>query len=133
MSVPSRSFLALAVSALVAVGTVVLALIPAGTIEGMNRYDGPWNHGLAFFALTLPLAVVWPRKVILIVAGAMAFGASIEGFQTLVGRAPELEDLTFDAVGAMIGVAIGVLASLLGKAARTSSDVDRGEEDSRRR
>ena len=64
-------------------------------------------HLLAFALLTLPLSLrPWVKGWVLGL-GCLAFGASIEVIQPFVNRSGEWLDLGADAVGIMLGLAIG--------------------------
>jgi len=67
------------------------------------------QHFIAFGALALPLAVVYPRQILWIFLAASAYGVLIEFLQPYVGRYYERGDIVADTIGAALGVAFGRL------------------------
>ena len=106
---PRSVAIALSASALVAALILVGGLVPTSLGQGPVRRDGPFLHALAFGLLVLPLVATWPRRWLAVIAGAMLFGAGIEGLQFFTDRAPEAADLVANLVGASVGTAAGLI------------------------
>ena len=66
------------------------------------------HHFIAFGALVLPCALLYARTLIWVLPAAIMFGGVIELIQPYVGRGRELADFGADAVGVVIGAAIGL-------------------------
>ncbi|MBL4806384.1 MAG: VanZ family protein [Rhodobacteraceae bacterium] len=66
------------------------------------------HHLIAFAALCLPIAATNRRAVIWLAPVAMLFGGAIELIQPYVNRSGEWADAGADALGVMIGVALGL-------------------------
>lgn len=64
-------------------------------------------HLLAFAALILPTAWLYPRALFVTLPMAVLLGAAIELVQPLVGRGRELEDFLMDILGLGIGILLG--------------------------
>ncbi len=112
---PARHKIALVVTTLLTVFITYATLTPMATPQGLPGSDKTY-HVLAFVALTFPCAVLYPRTLILVFPGAIAFGGLIEIIQPYFGREREMADLYADAVGASIGVGAGLcLRSILKK------------------
>ncbi len=67
------------------------------------------HHVLAFAALTLPCAALYPKALLRVVVAAALFGAAIEVVQPYVGRSGEVSDLIADVLGLGIGAALGLI------------------------
>ena len=65
-------------------------------------------HFIAFAALVLPCALLYARTLIWVLPAAILFGGAIELIQPYVGRGRELADFGADAVGVVIGAALGL-------------------------
>lgn len=110
-----RATIALILSALVGILLLVGGLTPSSLGQGPVRRDGPVLHTLGFALFVLPLVATWPRRWWVIVIAACLFGLAIEGLQTFTDRAPELSDMAFNALGAGIGAALGLMIAWLGR------------------
>lgn len=64
-------------------------------------------HLIAFAALILPTAWLYPRALVVTLPLAVVLGASIELLQPLVGRGRELADFLMDLVGLGLGIVLG--------------------------
>lgn len=104
---PIRHKIALIATTLFAMIIAYTTLTPMVIAQGLPGSDKMY-HVLAFVALTLPCAALYPRTLILVFPGAIAFGGLIEIVQPYVGRERELADFYADACGAVIGVAAGL-------------------------
>ena len=71
------------------------------------------HHLVAFAALTFPYAYRRPRGLLWVFPAAIAYGAAIEIIQPFVNRHGELLDFLADALGAGLGVVIGLLCRLI--------------------
>jgi VanZ family protein len=91
----------------VAVLTLALTLTPGNYQVQAPVGTDKLYHFVAFFALVLPVAVTEPRRWLLAVCLAAAFGGAIEVIQPHVGRQAEWGDFFANAAGAMAGGALG--------------------------
>lgn len=64
-------------------------------------------HGLAFFALILPVATLRPRHLWWVLPSAVTLGAAIELLQPFLGRQGEWTDLGANFAGLVIGLLVG--------------------------
>jgi len=94
-------FLALIITVL------TLAPISPGGPAGFDKI----YHGLAFAALAFPLSFVRPRMAPWIILGVIAYGGMIELIQPFFLRQAEWGDLGADAVGSLLGAAVGYFTS----------------------
>lgn len=88
-----------------AIGILTLTPVPA-----LPRDSGQLDklaHLVAFLALVLPSAALWPRALAPVIAFALAYGATIEVIQPYVGRSAEIADFLADALGIGLGTLIG--------------------------
>jgi len=109
----ARHKIALIVTGLLTVFITYVTLTPMTMPQGLPGSDKTY-HVLAFVSLTFPCAVLYPRTLILVFPGAIAFGGLIEIFQPYFDREREIADLYADAAGASIGVVAGLsIRSLL--------------------
>lgn len=88
------------------------ALTPPPLVPSMPVGDKTL-HIWGFVSLTLPMAVLWPRGLRWQTPAAVAYGGVIEMLQPLVGRERELADLAADALGVLVGAALGLAARRL--------------------
>ena len=65
-------------------------------------------HFIAFAALVLPCALFYATTLIWVLPAAILFGGAIELIQPYVGRGGELADFGADALGVVIGAALGL-------------------------
>ncbi|WP_139188598.1 VanZ family protein [Aliiruegeria lutimaris] len=98
---------ALVATALIGLMIAVATLAPAGTLPSVPGTD-KYHHPLAFAALTFPTAFLRPRLLFWVFPIAVAYGGLIEVLQPHFGRQREFADVTADAIGALMGVAIGL-------------------------
>ena len=66
------------------------------------------QHAIAFGALALPCAIVYPRALTWVLPLAVVFGAAIEIVQPMVGRDAEFLDFIADIAGLTIGTLAGL-------------------------
>lgn len=99
---------------LIAIAIAVLTLIPVtpplGEVPGSDKL----YHIIAFAALTIPTAALYPRWVIWAFPGTIFFGALIEVVQPFVGRTGSMGDLYADGIGAVLGVILGLTLGRIG-------------------
>jgi VanZ family protein len=87
--------LTLIAAALVTVATLSPAPIGPSTIPHLDKVF----HFLGFFGITLPAAIVLPRRAWLLAVVVVAYGGLIELIQPSVGRGAEWADLAANATG----------------------------------
>jgi len=68
---------------------------------------------IAFAALTFPCALIYRRAVKWIALFAILFGILIELVQRHVGRQGEIADFFADALGALLGLGLGLAGNSL--------------------
>lgn len=100
---------ALAATALLATLIAVLTLTPV--VRPPEVLSGPDKlyHFIAFAALTLPGAMLYPRALVWLLPAILLLRSAIEIIQPWVGRSGELADFWADAVGVGAGLALGIL------------------------
>lgn len=76
--------------------------------QAMGFLNDKAQHALAFGALALPCAVVFPRALIWILPPAAVFGAAIEVLQPFAGRDADILDFIADLVGMAVGTLVGL-------------------------
>jgi len=103
----SRRAIGLVTTAVLAIVIAVLTLAPSLRPPDIGGPDKLY-HAIAFGALILPCATLYPRSLIWLLPAALAFGGAIEIIQPWVGRSGEWADLVADAVGIAIGVPTGL-------------------------
>lgn len=110
---------ALAVTAVIALVIAGLTLTPSISPPpmGLALTDKAY-HAIAFAALVLPVAAVFRRRLLWIAIVAFLYGAMIEVIQPFVGRGAEWADLAANAVGILIGLALGWLIHAIARALR---------------
>lgn len=101
---PIAAPLAVTVVLAALIGYLTLAPIQNPGVPGTDKS----HHFIAFAALACPLSLARPRIAPWAILAAAAYGGAIELIQPLVGRDKELLDFISDAVGAVLGGAIGV-------------------------
>ena len=97
---------AMALTLILALGIAYGTLSPAPEIPNLPGNDKA-NHFQAFLLLTLPTAILAPRRLVWIAPAIIAFGAAIELIQPFVGRDREFGDFAIDCLGCFTGIAIG--------------------------
>jgi hypothetical protein len=90
------------------ISIAALTLIPFNVPADAPGSDKT-HHLLAFAALTLPCAVLYPKALLRVALAAAVFGAVIEVIQPYVGRQGELADFIADLFGVGIGATLGLL------------------------
>lgn len=90
------------------VSIAILTLIPLNVPTNAPGSD-KIHHLLAFAALTLPCAALYPKALLRVARAAVVFGAAIEVIQPYVGRQGEVADLIADVLGIGIGATHGLL------------------------
>ena len=98
-----QDLLANAVTFAIMIAIALGTLMPAPQLPGNDKAI----HLLAFVLLTLPLSLRPWVKGWKLGLGCLAFGAAIEIIQPFVNRSGEWLDLGADAVGIVLGLAIG--------------------------
>lgn len=98
--------LSLAATAVLALGIAVVTLTPMPA-TGLPGSDKTY-HVLAFAALAFPLAFAGRWPVVPVFLGAVAYGGLIEMLQPMTGRTAEWADLYADALGAVLGIGVGL-------------------------
>lgn len=110
----NRHKVALIATALLTVFIAYVTLAPISAPHGLPGSDKTY-HVLAFVLLTFPCAILYPKALIVVIPGAIAFGGLIEIVQPSFGREREIADLYADAVGTSIGAAAGLCIRALVK------------------
>lgn len=87
-------------------GILLMALLPSENLPQTQHLTDKWQHGLAFFSLTLMLGLHRPQwqgaLLLLMMAG---YGLLMEGLQGLSGyRLAEWGDLLADMLGTLAGL-----------------------------
>jgi hypothetical protein len=104
-----------ALGATVIIGLIIAALtlvplaLPATSLSGSDKV----YHCIAFTAFTFPCAFLYRRAIRWVAPFALIFGILIELIQPYVGRNGELADFYADALGATLGVALGLVTNFL--------------------
>jgi VanZ family protein len=112
---------ALAVTAVIALVIAALTLTPSVSPPpmGLALTDKAY-HAIAFASLVLPAATVFRGRLLWIATVAFLYGALIEVIQPFVGRGAEWADLAANAVGILIGLALGRVLHVMARALRTA-------------
>ncbi len=105
-----------------------LTLIPM-SMEPSAPGSDKTHHFLAFAALVLPCAALYPKGLLKGALAAAAYGGLIELIQPYVGRSGEIADLVADVSGIGAGAALGlvvhaILRRISGVWSRTAKDRD---------
>lgn len=114
-SIKLRRF-ALILTAILSVVFFVLALTPLETppLPGTDKT----HHLIAFAALTLPCAVLYPRALPWVVPLIILEGGLIEIVQPYVNRMREWADFVADLKGVGLGLVLGLTIHVLARWAR---------------
>ena len=94
--------------------TIILTLsICAGTLTPLTEnIDAPgsdkWHHFIAFAGLVYPITAASRSYWIPIIIFGASLGALIEIIQPFVNRLGDIQDFRADALGVLIGFAVGV-------------------------
>ena len=88
-----------------------LTLIPLNAPEGVPGID-KLHHVLAFVALILPCAALYPKALLKVMLTAALYGGVIEIIQPHVGRSGELADFIADLLGIGFGALLGLIFHL---------------------
>ncbi|MFD2739604.1 VanZ family protein [Sulfitobacter aestuarii] len=107
-----RRYAAFALTGSLAAVIGYLTLIPSDLSQGVPGSDKLY-HFLAFAALTLPCAALYPRALLMILPGALLYGGVIELIQPSVGRSAEWMDFLADMLGTSVGAALGLIINQL--------------------
>lgn len=86
------------------IGYFTLTPIPADFLTGNDKL----GHLLGFAALLLPAALLYRHALYWFLPCAIAFGGAIELIQPYVNRRGEWGDFLADAIGAILGITIGL-------------------------
>jgi len=101
-----RHTMAIFATGILAAAIAYLTLTPQNLDMGPN--SDKLYHFIAFAALVFPCALLYARTLIWVLPAAILFGGAIELIQPYVGRGRELADFGADAVGVIIGAALGL-------------------------
>ncbi len=93
-----------------AVFIAVAMLMPAQAMPQPGGSD-KLHHMLAFGALSIPAAMLYPGRIMLVVVCVILFGGALELIQPMTGRFAEGADLIADGIGALVGGGIGLILS----------------------
>jgi len=99
---------AILLTGLLAIVIACLTLFPLEVPQGVPGTDKT-HHVIAFAALVLPAAFLFPRILVWTAPFAILFGGAIELVQPYVGRFRSLGDFQADMLGVLVGVLIGLL------------------------
>ena len=102
-----RRIMAIGLTLVLSIIIAILTLLPVSAPQGVPGTDKA-HHLLGFAALTLPSALLYPRSLAIVLPCSLLFGGAIELIQPYVGRQGEFADFFADAVGALIGVGVGL-------------------------
>ncbi|MEM6577570.1 MAG: VanZ family protein [Pseudomonadota bacterium] len=106
-----RHLVGYAVTVMIGLVVARLTLGPSGEGDPPFPHFDKVAHLLAFAALAFPLAAARAQSAAWIFSVGLLFGAAIEIIQPYVGRSAEWADLLADALGLILGIALGQLAA----------------------
>jgi VanZ family protein len=99
-----------ALSLIAAVVVAIATLIPAPSGPPRIPHLDKGFHALGFFGITLPAALVLPRRAWVVAGLALALGGVIEVIQPSVGRGAEWADFAANTLG--VACALWLAAAL---------------------
>ena len=108
-----RRVIALGVTLIIGVSIAALTLLPIDLPPNSVPGSDKVHHLIAFAAFTFPCALIYRRAVRWILPFALIFGVLIELIQPYVGRHGEITDFYADALGALLGLVMGLIANVL--------------------
>jgi VanZ family protein len=111
-------YLALSFSAVFGLGIAYFTLTPSP--DYIFTSSDKLDHIVGFAVLMLPAALLYRHALYWLLPSAIAFGGAIEIIQPYVNRRGEWGDFWADAVGAFIGVLIGLTLRYLFRARFTT-------------
>ncbi len=103
-----RRLVANTLTLLLAVVIAGLTLFPNVRPPGGFEMQDKVYHAIAFAALVLPSATLYPRALIWALPFGLLLGGAIEIIQPWVGRGRELADFVADAIGIGTGLMVGL-------------------------
>jgi hypothetical protein len=106
-SFPTQSKIALGLTAALALVILVLSLIPLPAPPSMPGTDKQ-QHLIAYAALTLPCAVLWPRALLWVLPLIVLEAGLVEIVQPYVNRMREWADF----VAGLKGIGLGLIMGL---------------------
>jgi len=98
----------LALTAILATVIALATLTPLAELAPKPPGGDKFHHFVAFAALTLPTALLYPRALIWLLPTAIAYGGCLELIQPYVNRWGEWGDFVADSLGAILGVVLGL-------------------------
>lgn len=110
----TRRGIALGLTAVLALGIMIGALIPVAVPQSVPGND-KLHHLLAFAAVTLPCAALYPRALIWVLPVIVLQAGLIEIIQPYVNRMREWADFVADLKGIAIGLGLGLGLYALGR------------------
>lgn len=103
-----RRAAAIGLTIIVSITIGILTLVPMELDPAVPGGDKS-HHFLAFAALILPCAALYPRALFKCVLAATIYGGLIEIVQPYVGRTGELADFVADVCGIGAGAVLGLM------------------------
>ena len=104
-----RQYLDIPMTLIVTVTLTVAMLWPLDRPPSAPDGSDKVVHFIAFAALVLPLARTGRFGLLPVFIGAAAFGGAIELIQPSFNRGADLNDWVADRIGAVLGIACGLL------------------------